>query len=339
MSRKVNSVDVARLAGVSQATVSYVLTGRKDQTIREETRRKVMDAAQTLGYRPNLAARALATGQTRLIALWVPYSYHSVFSHVIEQIVRVAQESRFRVVIVQIAGETGKTLGPSGFLSEWHVDGILAFDATCLVEELLDRHVGLPPLVSFGPACSGRTDHVGVDLYEGSLQAVRHLHEIGCRRIAYAGYHQRLGVGEPRYDAYHRVMQEIGAEPLVLPLLRGEYDDSYQMVRDHVTAFGCPDGLFCWNDEAAIGANRAFADLGLRVPEDVALIGSDGIRETLYSVPALSTVAQPFEEMCQLAWDFLQRRLKEPSLPPQHILLPMRLTKRASTSRAYRRYD
>ena len=335
MSRKVNSVDVARLAGVSQATVSYVLTGRKDQTIREETRRKVMDAAQSLGYRPNLAARALATGQTRMIALWVPYSYHSVFSHVIEQIVRSAQESRFRVVIVQIAGETGETLGPSSLLSEWHVDGILAFDATRLVEELLDRHAGLPPIVSFGPACSDRTDHVGVDLYEGSLTAVRHLYEIGCRRIAYAGYQQRLGLGEPRYDAYHHVMQEIGAEPLVLPLLRGEYDDSYQTVRDHVTAFGCPDGLFCWNDEAAIGANRAFADLGLRVPEDVALIGSDGIRETLYSVPTLSTVAQPFEEMCRLAWEFLQRRLKEPSLPPQHTLLPMRLEKRASTSRAY----
>ena len=335
MSRKVNSVDVARLAGVSQATVSYVLTGRKDQTIREETRRKVMDAAQALGYRPNLAARALATGQTRMIALWVPYSYHSVFSHIIEQIILLAKESHFRVVIVQTAGETGETLGPGGLLSEWHVDGILAFDATRLVEELLDRHVGLPPIVSFGPACSDRTDHVGVNLYEGSLTAVRHLHEIGCRRIAYAGYEQRLLISEPRYSAYHTVMRETGREPLLIPLLRGEYDDSYSAIHAHVAAFGCPDGLFCWNDEAAIGANRAFADLGLRVPEDVALIGSDGIRETRYSVPTLSTMAQPFEATCRLAWDYLQRRLKDPSLPPQHALLPMRLEKRASTSRAH----
>lgn len=335
MSRKVNSVDVARLAGVSQATVSYVMTGRKDQTIREETRRKVMDAAQALDYRPNLAARALVTGQTRMIALWVPYSYHSVFSHVIEQIVRLAQESRFRVIIVQIAGETVETLGPGGLLSDWHVDGVLAFDATHLVEELLDRGVGLPPIVSFGPTCSNRTDHVGVDLYEGSLQAVRHLHEIGCRRIAYAGYQRRLIAGEPRYDAYHAVMRETGREPLLIPLLRGEYDDSHEAICAHVSAFGCPDGLFCWNDETAIGANRAFADLGLRVPEDVALVGSDGIRETLYSVPTLSTVAQPFEATCRLAWEFLQRRLKEPSLPPQHALLPMNLEKRASSSRAY----
>jgi len=334
MSRKVNSVDVAKLAGVSQATVSYVLTGRKDQAIREETRRKVLDAAQSLGYRPNLAARALVTGQTRMIALWVPYSYHSVFGHVIEQIVRLASESHFRVVIVQINGETGETLSSSGLLSEWHVDGILAFDATRLVEEILDQHSGLSPIVSFGPACSHRADHVGIDLYEGSLRAVRHLVEVGCRRIAYAGYQRSLYVGDSRYDAYVQVMLETGAEPIFLPLLRGEYDDTHQAVLDHVAAYGCPDGLFCWNDEAAIGANRAFADLGLRVPEDVAVIGSDGIRETAYCVPTLSTMAQPFEEMCRLAWELLQRRLKEPSLPPQHVLLPMRLEKRASTSRA-----
>ena len=334
MGRKTSSVDVARLAGVSQATVSYVLTGRKDQTIREETRRKVLEAAETLGYRPNLAARTLVTGQTHMIGLWVPFSHHSVFGQVIEEIMDLARESSFRIVVVQINGETSKSLSSGGLLSEWHVDGILAFDAKALVDEILSQHFGLTPIVSFGPTFSNRADHVGVDLYEGSLRAVRHLHEVGCHRIAYAGFEHRLVPGEPRYDAYIRVMQETGAEPVLIPLVRGEYEDSYQAVRAHVTAFGCPDGLFCWNDEAAIGANRAFADLGVRVPEDVALIGSDGIRETCYCVPSLSTTAQPFEEMCRLAWEFLQRRLKEPSLPPQHALLPMRLEKRASTNRA-----
>ena len=331
--RKVNSKDVAREAGVSQATVSYVLTGREDQTIRAETRRKVLDAAELLGYFPNLAARALVTGKTHTIALWVPFSHHSVFGHVIEQIMHLALKSGYRVVIAQTAGETSETLGSSGLLSDWHVDGILAFDATEMVNKVLDQCPGVSPIVSFGPTYSDRTDHVGIDLYEGSLRAVRYLAEIGCSRIAYSGFQPRLFPGEPRYDAYMKVMQEIGAKPIVIPLLRGEYEDAYHGIRDHIAAFGCPDGLFCWNDEAAIGANRAFADLGLRVPEDVALIGSDGIRETAYCVPGLSTIAQPFEEMCRLAWDFLQRRLQEPSHPVQHALLPMQMEKRASTNR------
>lgn len=333
MNRKVNSADVARMAGVSQATVSYVLNGRADQMIREETRRKVLEASQALGYRPNLAARSLATGRTHMIALWVPYSFHSVFNHVIEQFMRRARESRFRLLIVQIHDETGETLSASGLLSELHVDGILALDATKLVNEILDDGHA-PPIVSLGPAYSQRTDHVGIDLYTGSLQAVRHLREVGCRRVAYAGFQNNLHPGEPRYDAYVQAMQESETEPEFIRLKRGEYGDTHETIREYFAASDRPDGLFCWNDESAIGANRALADLGLRVPEDIALIGSDGIRETLYAVPTLSTMAQPFEAMCRTAWEFLQRRLREPDSPLQQALLPMRLEKRASTNRA-----
>ncbi|MGI4792465.1 MAG: LacI family DNA-binding transcriptional regulator [Janthinobacterium lividum] len=333
MSKKVSSTDVARRAGVSRATVSYVLAGRTDLAIREVTRQKVFDAAEVLGYRPNLAARALVTGQTYMIALWVPYAYHIVFSNVIEHIMRLAQGSRFQVTIVQTYGETGETLTSGGLLSDWHVDGILAFDAKHLVEEVLGQHSHVMPIVSFGPAATQTTDNVGVDLYEGSLQALRHLEEIGCRRIAYVVGQNHFRVGEPRYDAYIQVMQEKGMEPLVIRLTRDGYNDAYQTVRHYFATQNRVDGLFCWNDETAIGANRALADLGLRVPEDVALIGVDGIEETIFSVPTLSTVAQPFEEMCRLAWDFLQQRLKDPSLPLQQINLSMRLEKRASTNR------
>lgn len=337
MSRRVNSVDVARLAGVSQATVSYVLNQRTDLKIREETRQKVLDAAQALGYQPNLAARTLVTGKTRTIALWVPNVYHSVFSHVIEQVMQHAQASQYHVLIVHLNAETRESLISGGLLSASHVDAILALDARGLVNEILDAQAGSLPIVSLGPAYSTRTDHVGVDLHGGSLLAVRQLREIGCRRVAYAGFKGLLRARDPRYDAYVQVMQEAGKEPEFIPLEKGDYEYGCLAVRERFARPDRPDrpdGLFCWNDEVAIGANCALADLGLRVPEDVALIGSDGIRETAYAVPTISTVAQPFAEMCGLAWEFLQRRLQEPALPLQGAVLPMRLEKRASTKRA-----
>jgi LacI family transcriptional regulator len=185
--------------------------------------------------------------------------------------------------------------------------------------------------VSFGPAYSTNVDHVGVDLYGGSLQAVRHLFEIGCRRVAYAGHERDLRNGDPRYDAYVQVVAENRATLELIPLDHGYYADSYCGIKAYLSENTAPEGLFCWNDEAAIGANRACADLNLNVCRDVAIIGSDGIREVGYSVPALSTVAQPFEEMCSTAWTFLLNRLQDPTLARQGAVLPMRLERRAST--------
>lgn len=335
MARKVSSVDVAKLAGVSPATVSYVLNKRADQTIREETRRKVLDAVQSLGYQPNLAARTLVTGKTKMVGLWVPNSYRSVFNHVIEQVMQLGQGSGYHVLIVHINTETRESLAESGLISGWNVDAILALDARDLINEILDAHPGAPSIVSMGPAYSTRTDHVGVDLHGGSVEAVRHLVASGCKRVAFAGTAQRLRAGDPRYDAYLQVMAEAGQKPQFIPLLISDYAQSHHHIHAFYTEMKDkktrPDGVFCWNDETAIAANRALCDLGLRVPQDVALIGSDGIRETLYSVPTISTVAQPFDEMCRLAWEFLERRINSPRAPLQGKVLPMTLQQRAST--------
>lgn len=332
--RKVSSSDVARLAGVSSATVSYVLNQRQDQTIREETRQKIFKAVKTLGYQPNRAARTLATGKTGMIALWVPNSYHNVFNHVIEQVMRRARENGYHVVIVHINTETRESLQESGLISGWNVDAILALDARNLVDDILDSCPGAPAIVSMGPAYSTRTDHVGVDLKGGSLLAARHLVEIGCRKVAYVGVQSKLRKGDPRYDAYFQMMREANIEPEVIPIQSGDYyAECHRAVSTRWNKPNRPDGLFCWNDETAIGANRALADLGVKVPKEVAIIGSDGIRETQYSVPSLSTVAQPFNEMCRIAWDFLEKRLREPGAQIQKAVLSMSLEERASTAR------
>ena len=329
--RKASSIDVAKLAGVSQATVSYVLNQRPDQLIREETRRKVLEAARALGYQPNLSARAMVTGKTNMVALWVPNSARSVFYHVVDGIMSLSQESGFHVLILQIKTETRESLASNGLLSGRNVDAILALDARGLVNEILDSKAQVPPIVSIGPAYSDRTDHVGVDLEGGSLAAVRHLYEQGCRRVAFAGVKDRLSPGDPRYDAYMRATREAGAMPRFVQLDNASSEGGYRGAKAVFSTPDRPDGLFCWNDETAIGANRALADLRLRVPEDVAIVGSDGTRETAYAVPEISTMAQPFAEMCRLSWGFLLERLRNPGGPVQGAVLPMRLEARASS--------
>ena len=331
MKTRVNCYDVARMAGVSQATVSYVLTRREGKRISEETRLKVLHAADELGYHPSMAAKTLATGKTGTIALWLPLIHQSVFNHVAGGIVESARSGGLNVMIVQ--GQSSDSLAKIGLLSPTNVDAILAHDATGLVNDILDRPQGSPPIVSFGPAYSDRTDHVGIDLHAGSLDAVRHLFQVGCRRVAYAGHRDNLHEEDPRFRAYLKILNEFDAQPELIPLTFGDYEAGYRSVKEHIKPNSYPDGLFCWNDEVAIGASSALSDLGLRVPQDVAIIGSDGIRETAFFQPSISTVAQPFSEMCDLVWAYLRRRLEEPACAIQSAVLPMKLVQRASTKR------
>jgi DNA-binding LacI/PurR family transcriptional regulator len=101
----------------------------------------------------------------------------------------------------------------------------------------------------------------------------------------------------------------------------------------HIDKYGCPDGLFCYNDDMAIAASRALYEMGLRVPDDVAIVGCNGTLETDYTTPRLSTIVQPIERMCAIAATFLKQRIADPSLPLQQIALQPHLEIRASSQR------
>jgi len=329
----VKSSDIARIAGVSRATVSYVLNNRSDQAISEETRQRVHSAVKETGYRPNSTARALATGKVDRVALWVPVPNRSVYGHVIEQTMRNTMADGYHIVIVQAAEETPESLSAAHLLDSMSFDGILALDATAIVESVMAKFTSLPSIVSMGPAYSWRTDHVGVDLKGGSLLAMRHLVEQGCRKIAFIAHRTHQSAGDPRYDAYMEVIKETDRQPEIIVVEDPARKDARAAVYGRYISGDRPDGLFCFNDDCAFGALKALADLGISVPEDVAVIGSDGIDEAQYVTPSISTVAQPFEQMCRLAWEFLVRRMKDPTLPMQRAILPMTLEARASSSR------
>lgn len=319
--------DVAALANVSGCTVSYVLGGRTDVVIADATRDRVIAAAKQLGYRPNRAARALVTGSTQVVSLLAgrlsPY-YTMVASHLQDR----AKADGFQVLL----SDTEMSQGPqSGGV--WSGDGIIAIDYAEQVDAYLQTHPDLrTPLVSIGAFHLEQVDYVGVDLYRGTREAIAHLLKQGCRRIAYIRGEDPRVRTDPRSLGYADAIREadLPVEEIVLSgstRSRGRAD-----IRTYIQERGCPDGLLCHNDELALGIYRGLLDLGLRVPDQVKLVGCDGIEEIEYLERPITTIVQPVEQMCRMAWDFLKNRMIDPSIPPQQHVFNAELVVRESTT-------
>lgn len=330
--RRVSSTDIARAAGVSQATVSYVLNRRPGKTISPETRDRVLSAARDMGYQANQAARALVTGKTGMIALWMPNAHHRIFAHVTEAVMRCAERDGMRVVIIPPSMPSAEERA-MGTMTTPHVDGVFAHHGARPVDDYIDATLGRAPIVSTGASYTARCDSVGVDLFAGSLTAVRHLVSVGCRGVAYVSLSWAVRAEDHRYRAYLLVCAEAGMEPRVITIENVNRPEARAVIGAYLKDAPSVDGLFCWNDEIATGANMAARDAGRVVPDDLAIIGSDGTDEAEFQYPALSTVAMPIETMVDTAWRFLMRRIEEPDSPLQHVLLPMSLIERQSTQR------
>jgi DNA-binding LacI/PurR family transcriptional regulator len=174
---------------------------------------------------------------------------------------------------------------------------------------------------------------VRIDLFSATRAAVRHLLASGRRRIAFlAPGHEP---GSSRADAYRAVLVEAGLAPMFIdvPPAEGfsERARTRQAVRGVLRRRQRPDALFCFNDEYAIGALRGLRDAGLSVPDDVAIFGCDGIEETEYHDPPLSTIVFPFTEAARLGWEFLRQRIEDPGLPVQSAVLIPDLAVRESS--------
>ena len=326
--------DIAKTLNVSHTTVSRVLNGRGGEFISEATRRRVQTAALELNYRPNPAARKLATGRANMVAVWMGDAFHPYYaavSHYVE-----AQLRRDNLDMLHLV--SNRPHHENDF--SYFVDGILALDGRPEVETFLQKaSQPHPPLVSMGVNVCTSVDYVQVDLGVGTRDAITHLLESGCKRIPFLVTEWGLSSGDARRRAYEAVLHEWGREPELIFMGENERPaESWRskarvLIRDYVAAKGCPDGLFCFSDDLAIGAYRGLRDLGIRIPHDIALVGCDGIEDGEYLDTPLSTITQPFEELCARAWEALKRRIENPDAPLIGESLPSRFIARESSQR------
>lgn len=318
--------DVARYANVSGWTVSNVLNGRSDVTIREDTRQRIREAAEHLGYRPNSNARALATGRTCTIGFWMCFDYSRYRAHVLHRMNQQMKSTEFELVVRDIEEEITKDI-QSAKNVQIPVDGIIAFD-TPTAGSVFRSSLSVP-FVTMGAFCTEDKDYVKSDLYSGTVDALQHLIATGRKEIVYLV--PTINKDDLRSQAYEHILQEAGLKCHYLTTQDLSLSSARRTVQAFIQSKPRVDAIFCHNDDLAFGAHRALCDSGVRIGEDISLVGFDGIEETEYLSPSLTTVVQPFEQMCEIAWQFLQNRINDPSIPVQQITLKPQLVIRGSS--------
>lgn len=329
--------DVAKAANISGATVSRVLSGRTDLAILPETRERVLEAARSLGYLPNMSARALNQGKTGIIGFWMSLEYSCYRGQVLDAMRSLLRGTEFVAAVTDIDEEYNFAHTFDRAL-RIPVDGIIAFDTSASVDAFArdsDRIAPQVPFVSMGAYWSESKSYVGVDLRAGADLAMAHLLDSGRRRISYlAPWTSDLVNSGPRYESYAAAMQAAGLESNTIAVETFGFKHISEAIEDLVRSNDLPEAIVCMNDEAAVTASLVLQQLGIKVGRDVAILGFNGIEETAHTPVPLTTVRQPIEEMCRLAWQFLAAQMDDPTAPLQQQILIPELIIRESTAPA-----
>jgi DNA-binding LacI/PurR family transcriptional regulator len=328
---------VAQLAGVSMKTVSNVVNDHPH--VSDDVRRRVEQAILQLGYRPNLAARALRTGRTGLLALALSRVDAPGPPGLVDEIVQHAAGSGFRVVIEPL-GSPRQRGAPAG-RSAGHpqVDAML-LSAETVTPELVETHApaGVPLVVLAGNP-DPRYDCVVLDAARAAGDATDHLVRTGRTRIAAIGAHpaEAGGPPQPHTMGYQQAVRRAGLR-LPAGYLRTTAQqrpaDGYYAARELLAYEQRPDAIFCYHDRIAVGVIRAAADAGLRVPEDVAVIGIGDSEEGRYTRPALTTVAADPAFIAHKALDLVNGRLGGAAGGSVQVVVPHVVLPRESTGPA-----
>jgi LacI family repressor for deo operon, udp, cdd, tsx, nupC, and nupG len=327
--------DVARHAGVSPRTVSNVVNDYP--FVAAETRRRVRDSIDSLGYRPNLVARNLRRGRTGMIALAVPELAVPYFSELSGAIMDEVAPRSYTVIIEQTDGDPARERALLEDRDRSHVFDGLIFSPLGLGASELGAIPGATPVVLLGERVNeGPFDHVSIDNVAAARSAVEHLASLGCRRIAAIG-DQPYETGETaqvRTQGYHEALEAAGLSPdpaLVVPTSNFHRSAGAEAMERLLELAEPPDAVFCYNDLLAAGAIRVLLDRGRRVPEDVAVVGFDDAEEGRYSTPTLSTVAPDKHVIAAMAVAQLFRRLDGDIGDPVDLRAPFALEIREST--------
>ncbi len=343
---KITISDVARRANVSPSTVSNLLNGRTER-MRPSTRERILQAIKELGYTPNMAARQLKTGQTSIIGLIVPSvanPFYGVFARYVED---AALEKGYQVLLGNSERDPEREINYAETLWGYGVRGVI-FGSSLLrlshLQPLLEQ--GLYVVAFDRPAQQGdpvAIDSVGVDNRQVTRLAVKHLLALGHRRIGFVSGTLQTVSRLERLEGYRQTLREAGIEPDPTLIWEGvstgtfgdaeAFDLGRQGAHTLLSLPQPPTALITINDMFAFGVYAGARDLGLRIPEDVSVVGIDDIALSEIVHPPLTTIRQPVREIARLAVERLIGRLQESEdSPPGHQMLSPQLVVRASTA-------
>lgn len=324
----VTSEDVARLAEVSQSAVSRTFT--PGASVSKKTRERVLKAARELGYRPNALARAMISGRSRLVALLVAYLDNQFYPIVIEKLTRALQVRNYQVLLFMT--DPGRQDEMVLKMLQYQVEGIVMASATLssgLARECAETGI---PVVLFNrsvptsPASSVTSDNIG-----GGLLLARLLAAAGHERIAFIAGTEDTSTSRDREAGFRRGLAEAGRS--IWRRAVGDYDFSTaaQAVRDICADGKRPDAIFVANDHMAFSVIDVIRnELGLRVPEDVSVVGYDDVPEAGWGGYALTTVRQRADAMVDETIGILMQQIESREVVRRSVVVPAELVLRAS---------
>ena len=348
MSIAVTIIDVAQLAEVSPSTVSNLLNGR-DERMRPATKERILKAINELGYRPNVAARQLKTGQSSAIGLIVPSvanPFYGVFAQHVEQ---AALQQGYQVLLGNSERDPDRERAYAEELWGYGVRGMIfgssLVDFTHLFD-LVERGMNVVAFDRPAQASDRLTiDSIGVDNVQAARIVTKHLLALGHRRIGFLSGPIRSVSRLDRLQGYRDMLAEVGETPDERLIWQGSPITSFgdsgavdlgrQGAQELLSIADPPTALFAINDMYAFGAYAGARDLGLRIPTDISIVGFDDISLTQVVEPPLTTVRQPVANIALAAVERLVGRLEGTfEGPPNHQTLPPQLILRGSTGRS-----
>jgi LacI family transcriptional regulator len=330
--------DIARDLGLSVVTVSKVLRNHSD--ISKATRERVLQRVKEMRYQPNQAARSLVTGRTFTIGLVVPDLEHPFFGEIAKAIARRIRMLDYSLIIASSEEEPA--------IEQREVEGLIARQVDAIVLASVQTsanvvvfqrlvEVKIPYVLVDRNFPELDANYVGVDDAAVGRAATEHLIACGCRRIAHLRGPE-VSTGAGRLRGYRETLSRHGMQvsvEYVVDLKGGDdrsEDHGYEAMKQLLGLAVPPDGVFCYNDEVAIGALRAILSVGLQVPDDIAVIGVDNIRfADLLRVPLSSIDQNSYQIGDRAARLALKLIASRKPLPSAQIVLPIRLVARDST--------
>jgi DNA-binding LacI/PurR family transcriptional regulator len=306
--RSVTASDVAKYLGMSQSTVSRVFT--PGASVSEETRKKVLEAARELGYRPNAMARSLITKKSNMIGIVMGDIKNPFYPEVLSKFSRELGRRGYHVLFVNAENDQLSGDEVNQFL-EYNVEGVVVTDAlftSSVANYFKDNNI---PIVLFNRYSQDPLfNAVACDNVDGGYQIGKYLIEKGHHHFAYISGTQNTSTSHDREKGFRNALVENGFN-LITDSGEYTYEEAYQAALRLLNSKNPPDAIFCANDIMALGAIDAAKEIGVRIPEDASIVGFDDISMGAWSAYSLTTWKQPVNEMIEATIDILLGDIKK----------------------------
>jgi LacI family transcriptional regulator len=341
--RRARMEDVAKAAGVSRTAVSFVLNDTPDANIPESTRQRILQAARELDYMPHVPALNLATGKTMMAALIVrqtseQMSADAFLGEFMRGTSRAIENEGYHLLVHAIEPGLPNNTTYGRLVRTRKVDGLVIASPLVNDQEVQLLHEEGTPIVLNGAADFNDIPSVDVDNVQGAYTAVRHLVEFGHRRIGHISNAPfSYTSGRDRLSGYRQALQEAGIKYEAELVYEGAFTDtsSYEPMQVLLDLPERPSAVFIGSDLVALGAIQAIQNRGLRIPDDISVIGFDDLLIGKYLQPALTTIHLPAYDLGKRAGEMLLASIRGESFPTLRVLLPTELVVRQSTRQYY----